>query len=191
MRDILDIPRGNDFRLHICPRRIARAEKTATFNDIDGLAATVTRAYREIPCTYELTENGDIIVKVKAASLWQTVGEAVYGVAVSGQYNGDAWRWHDCSVFRIVECNPCSDVQAMESFSADTYFIYDDIVPTIKDDALDLDTHGHAWMEGGILHLMESENTSISIDNYKIIIKHGREDNKGGCHTRQPRQCCR
>lgn len=181
--NILTIPKGNPFRVSLCPQRIAPAQRSASFADITDLSVRLTRQnWYGQDAVYELTEEGDIIIQVPA-----TLKCTTYGLELSGTYQGNPWRWKDCSVFCVTECNPCSNMQGFESFGVETYYIYDDIIPTYDKDneALVLNTHAHAWVDDeGALHLRESDSVSIeTIKNTLIIRQYGRtgENIEGRC----------
>lgn len=189
MKQILKIPRGNPFRMHLCPQRIAPAQEQASFRDITDLSVRLTRHnWDGIDADFDYTEDGDIIIQVPS-----TLKCVTYGVELSGTYQGNPCRWKDCNVFRVTECNPCSNMQGFESFDVETYYIYDDIIPTYDKDneALVLNTHAHAWVDDeGALHLRESDSVSIeTINNTLIIRQHGRtEENIEGCCGRPSRE---
>ena len=188
MRDLINIPKGNAFNLHVCPQRIAPKQENASFNDITDFSVSVTRqGYETISVPFTRTEDGDLIAHCPANLKCVT-----YGLEISGKYEGNNWRWADCSIFRIVECNPASNVWGMESFAPETYYIYDGIIPSSDGESLVLDTHTHAWAEGTTLHLMSSEETEVTFDGNNIIInQHGRKMDEG-CNSRPAWQhCCR
>lgn len=104
--DILAIPSGNDFKIRISPARIVPRQQEASFALIDGLAAKVTRNNGEArKVEHKITPDGDIIVSIP-----HDLKCVVYGLELNGTYQGDAWQWADCSIFHIVDCNPCSMV---------------------------------------------------------------------------------
>jgi len=159
--------------MHLCPQRIAPAQAQASFRDITDLKVRLTRHnWDGVDANFDYTEDGDIIIEVPS-----TLKCVTYGVELTGTYDSKPWRWADCSVFHVTECNPCSNVQTEESFDVETYYIYDDIFATYDKtrEALVLNTHAHAWVENGVLHLRESENVSIEkIKNTLIIREYGR-----------------
>ena len=183
--EVIAVPKGNPFRLSLCPQRIAPAQRSASFADITDLSVRLTRQnWDGQDADYELTEEGDIIINVPS-----TLKCVTYGLELSGTYNGDPWRWADCSVFRVTDCNPCSSVNPMETFGIETYYIYDDIITSFNEEKLLLETHGHAWFEGDTLHLMESEGTEIDILKDTLIIKEYGRESIENCNTRPSRQC--
>ena len=109
MRQILKIPRGNPFKMNLCPQRIAPAQQDASFRDITDLSVRLTRHnWDGIDAEFDYTEDGDIIIQVPSVLKCVT-----YGVELTGTYNGKSWRWADCSVFRVVECNCRSNVHGV------------------------------------------------------------------------------
>ena len=174
----LSVPKGNPFRLSLCPVRIAPSQDDASFWDIDDISVKFTRQnWDGQDADYELTEEGDIIIQVPA-----TLKCVTYGLEVTGTYQGYPWRWADCSVFRVVECNQESDVNPLESFGVETYYIYDEITTSFDGEKLLLETHAHAWVEGNTLHLMASKATDIEVIKDTVIIKeYGRENIENRC----------
>lgn len=171
-KDILKIPKGNDFKIRISPQRIApRQGEGASFAPIEGLSAMITRQNGEsVQADYTLTEDGDIIVNIPS-----TLKSVTYGLELTGVYEGDKWRWGDCSLFQIVDCNPCSNVQPLESFAADTYDIFDLPIPSLEEETLALETNGHSWISGGTLYIMGAENADGSgfISRVVVMDNHG------------------
>ena len=171
-KDILKIPRGNDFKIRISAQRIApRQGEGASFIPIEGLTAMITRQNGEsVQADYTLTIDGDIIVNIPS-----TLKSVTYGLELTGVYEGDKWRWADCSLFQIVDCNPCSNVQPLESFAADTYDIFDLPIPSLEDETLALETNGHSWIADGVLYIMGAENADGSgfISRIVVMDNHG------------------
>lgn len=172
MRQILKIPKGNDFKIRISPQRIApRQGVGASFNDIADFRAMITRQNgKPIPIDYTRTEEGDVIVNIPS-----TLKNVTYGLELTGTYNGDIWRWGDCSLFQIVDCNPCSNVQSLESFAADTYDIFDLPIPSLEDETLAFQTNGNSWISNGTLYIMGAENADGSgfISRVVVMDNHG------------------
>ena len=188
MRDLINIPHGNVFNLHVCPQRIAPKQENASFAPITDFSVNVIRqGYESISVSYDITEDGDLIAHCPSNLKCVT-----YGLEISGKYEGNPWRWADCSIFRIVECNPASNVWGMESFAPETYYIYDGIKPSSDGESLVLDTHAHAWAEGNTLHLMASEETNVTFEGETIIINQNGRKMDEGCNPRPAwQQCCR
>lgn len=179
MKYKIRVSRGNDFRLRICPKRIAPKE-TATFKDVTDLVAKISRMPGDEQIVqHEVTDEGDVIIFIPA----NTQKCSVYGVELSGKHNGNSWRWKDCEVFQITECNPCANMLTFETFDPETYYIYDDIQPSFDKDeeALVLCTHAHAWVEDGTLYLMESDLVSIYKDRKGNLIIQQNGNIKGNC----------
>lgn len=170
--NILKIPRGNDFKIRISPQRIApRQGENASFVPVVGLKVVITRQSGEnIQADYVLTGDGDVII-----SILSTLKSGTYGLELTGTYNEDEWRWADCSLFQIVDCNPSSNVQALESFAADTYDIYDLPIPSLEEETLAFQTNGNSWISGGTLYIMGAENADGSgfISRVVVMDNHG------------------
>lgn len=179
MKYKIKVSRGNDFRLRVCPRRIAPKD-SATFHDVTDLMAKISRTPGdEMIVPHEVTLEGDVIVTIPAA----VQRRSVYGLELSGKHNGNSWRWKDCEVFQITECNPCANMLSFETFDPETYCIYDDIQPSLDADeeALVLGTHAHAWVEDVTLYLMESDLISIDKDRKGNLIIQNHGNFKGNC----------
>lgn len=188
MKQLLRVPRGNPFKIHLCPQRIAPKQQNASFVDITDLKVRLTRHnWDGKDINHEITVDGDLLILVPP-----TLKSVTYGVELSGTYNGLEWRWADCSVFRVVDCNPCDNVDGLESFAADTYYIYDDIIPSYdkETESLIIGTHAHAWFEGNELHLMPSESTDIEFINDTLIIRQNGRENIENRFGRPPREYC-
>lgn len=193
MTELIRIPKGNAFNLHVCPQRIAPKQKDASFNDIDDLAVRLTRQGGEaVPVTHTRTEDGDLIIHCP-----ETLKNVAYGVEIFGRYQGNAWRWADCAVLRMVDCNPESNVWGMESFAPETYYIYDDVTPSLEaidgspdGQTLVLETHGHAVREGDTLVLYEGERTTYNIEDGVLTITQHQNENRESQNCGHSRQCC-
>ena len=167
-QDILKIPKGNDFKLHICPQRIVPRQENPSFYSIDNLAVYLTRRQQTLPVSYKLTEDGDILIYITSDDAKQC---SVYGIQLTGTYNGETWTWSDCEAFQIVDCNPCSNTTQMETFAADTYDLYDDATPSLDDETLSLETHGHVWVDGQTLNIMGGGEDDQSPYISKIVVR--------------------
>ena len=131
--EILRVPRGNDFRLRMKPKTVAPAG-AQDFRDIDNLAACLVKGYvQRIPCDYTLTSAGDILIKISG-----TLSCTTYGIELTGTYEGAAWRYKDCKVFRIVDCNHDSNVTNYETFSPEEYVIEVNIFTSINETIVDV-----------------------------------------------------
>lgn len=163
--DILTIPRGNPFRIHLCRKDVApNNPDDVDFTAIDGLRCYITTpmgARVEIP--HEV-ENGDLFLAIPADLRLTT-----YGIELVGEYNGFPWRWKCGKAFRISDTNCESSVQGMESFAPETYYLFDTLEFEIVGDTLHIYTDGHASLDGGTLSLQETRNMSLATKGDAII----------------------
>ena len=146
--DILTIPRGNPFRIHLCRANVApNNPEDVTFGDVVGLDANLTTPMGARTPVEWKTEDGDLLVLCPSDLKLTT-----YGIELTGTYESHPWRWKCTRAFRIVDTNCESSVQGMESFSPDTYYFKDILEPIIDGDTLVLISEGHATLsEDGTL----------------------------------------
>lgn len=164
----LVIPRGNDFKIHICLADVVpSAPSDKTFTDVDNLQAYIVRFPGvRTSVGYELTETGDLLILVPAEVQLPTK----YGIELTGTYNGNAWRFKCVKVFRLSDSNCESNVQGMETFGVETYYFKDVLWVDVSGDTLDIISDGHAWIDGDVLHLQDTEETEISFRGSKMIV---------------------
>lgn len=163
--DILAIPEGNDFRLHICGSDIVPGYSDARFEDVEGLVAYIT-SFPNIKTEVEYqTQGTDIIISVTAEKQRKTV----YGIEFVGTYGGHSWRWKAKRGFRIVDSNCEASMQGNETFGVETYWLGDILEVDTDGDTMIFTTHGHATIEGGILTVQETANTKADLDGDTII----------------------
>lgn len=167
-KEILTIPRGNDFRIHLCIADVTpSAPEGATFADIEGLQAYLVRFPNvRYDIGYELTDNGDIRIIVPADAQISTK----YGIEITGTYDGQSWRFKCSDAFRIADTNCESSVQGMETFGEEIYYLHDVLWLEINGATLDIISDGHAWIDGDVLHLQDTEETEISFRDNKMIV---------------------
>lgn len=159
---LLNIPSGNNFRIHLCRANVAPSNpEDVTFEDVCGLEACLTTPMGvRIPVETEV-QDGDLLVSCPADLKLTT-----YGIELTGTYESHPWRWKHSKVFRIVDDNCESNVQGMESFSPETYFFNDILEPIIDCDTLVLITEGHATLsEDGTLTITLIEDKISEIKN--------------------------
>lgn len=142
MTEILKIPRGNAFNLRLTPHEVAPAG-AKDFREIDNLKVNLAKGYvQRIPCEYSLTGAGDIIVENKGDLSCTT-----YGIELTGTYEGNAWRYKDCQVFRIVDCNHDSNVTDWETFAPEEYEIEVNLLTSINETIVDVTQAEYDAME--------------------------------------------
>lgn len=146
--DILTIPRGNPFLIHLCRANVAPSNpEDVTFDDVIGVEAFLTTPMGARTPVEWKTEDGDLLVLCPSDLKLTT-----YGIELTGTYESHPWRWKCRKAFRIVDTNCESSVQGMESFSPDTYYFKDILEPIIDGDTLVLISEGHATLsEDGTL----------------------------------------
>lgn len=167
-KEILQIPYGNDFKIHICYLNVVPGDDEVTFADIEELSVSLIRLPdQSVPMDYELTEEGDLIVDCPASKLVKTL----YSIEVTGIYDGHPWRWKEKPVTRIVDANNHSNVQSMETFNEETYFLDDTLEAEIDGNALVLTTHGLASLEDGVITLKSGKNEVVNTKKKSVIIQ--------------------
>jgi hypothetical protein len=166
-KEILTIPRGNDFRIHLCLADVTpSAPDGVTFADIEGMQAYLVRFPNiRYDIGYELTDNGDIRIIVPADAQICTK----YGIEMVGTYEGQSWRFKCSDAFRIADSNCESSVQGMETFGEEVYYIFDTLEFEIVGDTLHIYTDGHASLANGTLSLQETDGTSLGVKRDSII----------------------
>lgn len=163
--DILTIPRGNPFLIHLCRKDVApNNPDDVDFSSIDGLRCYITTPMgARIGIPHEV-ENGDLFLAIPADLRMTT-----YGIELVGTYNGFPWRWKCGKAFRISDTNCESSVQGMESFAPETYYLFDTLEFEIVGDTLHIYTDGHASLDNGTLSLQETAGTSLGVKGDSII----------------------
>lgn len=174
-KEILRIPFGNDFRIHICYLNVVPGNDEVTFSDIEDLSVSLIRLPgQSTPMDYEVTEEGDLIVDCPASKLVKTL----YSIEVTGMYEGHPWRWKEKPVFRIVDANNHSNVQGMETFNEETYYLDDTLDAEIEGNTLILTTHSLASLEDGVITLKSGKNEVVNTKKKTIIIQfYGNQNN--------------
>jgi len=164
--DLLTIPRGNPFHLHVCRANVAPANPDeVTFADIEGLRAYVsTPLGMRTEVATAVADDGDLIVACP-----ETLRLTTYALEITGMYNAHPWRWKCGAAFRIADTNCESSVQGMESFEPDTYYLNDTLEFEIVGDTLHIYTDGHASLDNGTLALQETAGTSLGVEGDSII----------------------
>lgn len=154
--------------MHLCLADVAPSNPSGvTFADVEGLQVYIVRfpgIRTEVPS--EVTENGDLIVSVPATVQLPTR----YEIELTGTYNGNAWRFKCNKTFRIADSNCESTVQGMETFAPETYYFKDVLLFEFNGATLDIISDGHAWIDGDVLHLQDTEDTHITFIGDKMIV---------------------
>lgn len=163
--DILTIPRGNPFLIHLCRKDVApNNPDDVDFSAIDGMKCYITTPMGARVSVETKVENGDLLLSCPADLRLTT-----YGIELVGEYNGFPWRYKRTKAFRIVDSNCESSVQGMESFGVETYYLNDALTFEIEGDTLHIYTDGHASLDGGTLSLQETANMSLAVKGDSII----------------------
>ena len=102
-KDILRVPYGNDFRLHLCYKNLVPSEEDGvSFADIGDMVVVLTRfPDMKTSVDYELTDEGDMIIILPSGMLVKSL----YSLEITGTYEGHPWRWKALPLFRIVDAN--------------------------------------------------------------------------------------
>ena len=175
-QDILRVPYGNDFRLHLCYKNVVPSEDDGvSFADITDLVVALKR-FPDYQTTvdYELTEDGDLLITLPSGML----ARSLYSIEVTGTYDGQPWRWKALPIFRIVDANACGNVQGMETFGEETYFVDDILEAEIDGDTLTLTTHHLATLDNGVITLQSGNTVGIDNINKSVTIQfYGNQSN--------------
>ena len=168
--DILRIPYGNPFRIHLCCKNIVPSEDNeVTFADITDLVAVLKRFPDfHTDVDYELTDEGDMLITLPAGML----EKSLYSLELTGQYDGQPWRWKALPIFRIVDANACGNVQGMETFGEETYYLDDTLEVEMDGDTLILTTHGLATLDDGVVTLQSGNTVDIDKIKKSVTIQH-------------------
>ena len=169
-KDILRVPYGNDFRLHICYKNVVPSEDDdASFADIQDLVVVLTRfPDNNTSVDYELTDDGDILITLPSDMLTKSL----YSLEITGTYDGHPWRWQALPLFRIVDANACDYVHGLETFGEETYYVDDTLEAEIDGDTLTLTTHGHASLEDGVITIQSGNTFTVDKINKSVNIQH-------------------
>lgn len=169
-KDILTIPRGNGFKLHICLSDVAPSNPNGvTFSDVEGMEAYIVRFLDErTSVAYDITDSGDLLLDVPSDAL----AASLYGIELTGAYNGQPWRFKCAAAFRITDSNCVSSAQGMETFGTETYYIRDVLVFEEEDNTLAIMTEGHASLDNDTLTLQATEGTALCIHGDTLEINY-------------------
>jgi len=166
-RETLTVPRGNDFKVHLCRKDVAPGNSNGMdFRAIDNLEAFATKEPgMRLPLEHKISADGDIVISVNA----EIHKLSTYGIEMTGTYHGHNWRWKCCEVFRLSDCSCESTVKGMESFDVETYYIWDSLDFDIKDDTMLVTSDGHADIVDGTLILQATDTTDLAIEGDAIV----------------------
>ena len=181
--EILSIPKGNDFRAHVCCLDVVTGmmDKDIDLNEVENmrvyLVTWLGRRWEASPTpvddessddsqglTWE-TDGKDIIITVPAEMQKCTV----YAIEVTGTHQGRPFRWKTRGLFRIVETHCESSVQGMETFGTEDYYLLDELWVGEEDDAMILTTHGHVKMENGTLDIQSTDKTTVTVEGDALV----------------------
>lgn len=165
--NILSIPYGNPFRIHLCRADIVpNNPDSIDFTDLDAgsLRAYITTIMGARISVDVVVENGDLLLTIP-----EDTRRATYGIELTGTYQSHPWRWKCGKAFRISDTNCESSVQGMESFAPETYYLFDTLEFEIVGDTLHIYTDGHASLDNGTLSLQETAGTSLEVKGDSII----------------------
>lgn len=165
--DILTIPKGNPFRLFICSSIVVPGTPNADFTEVEELKAYIVRfPGKMVEVEYELSGSSDIIISIPAdIQICST-----YGIELIGTYNGHPWRWRANKAFRIVNSNDFSNVQDIETFGTETYYLRDVLWVEVDEDTMYFTTHGHASIIDGTLTLQSTVDTDVNQEGDTLVI---------------------
>ena len=170
-REMLSIPKGNDFRLQICGGVLVPGmkDRDVDFREVEGLTvylASWLGRKQEVP--YELDSEGKDFLLTVAADVQKCT---VYGVEMTGTYQGKQWRWKAGELFRIVDTNCQSSVQPGETYSVETYWVMDSLEVDVVDDTMIFTTHGHADIKDETLILQDAGNMAVTVEDGVLVFQ--------------------
>lgn len=177
--NILSIPFGNPFRIHLCRADIVPNNPSSIdFDDLDAgsLRAYITTIMGSRISVDVVVENGDLLL-----SILEYTRRATYGIELTGTYQSHPWRGKCGKAFRICDTNCESSVQGMESFAPVTYYLFDIVDVSFDGDAVIFASEGHVYFEGNALVLQDTEDTTFEFEGDAIVVT----DNKKSytsCH---------
>ena len=164
--DILTIPRGNPFLIHLCRKDVApNNPDDVDFTAIDGLRCYITTPMGARVSVETKVENGDLLLSIPADLRLTT-----YGIELVGEYEDFPWRYKRRNAFRISDTNCESSVQGMESFGVETYYIGDVVDVYFEYDSVIFASEGHVYFEGDALVLQDTEDISFGFEEDALVI---------------------
>ena len=155
----LSIPKGNDFRLHLCSIDIVPGMHEADFRLIEGMQAYIVAYTGRRDKVQHNIQGADIIIEVPAQI--QRWGD--YDLELSGEYLGHTWRWKARCVFRIINYNNEASHRHVETLGVETYYINDVVWVEFEDETMTLSSDGHVSIHNDVLELQDTEDTTFEI----------------------------
>lgn len=164
---ILTIPRGNPFRIFVCCNAVVPNQEEADFHDVADLKAYISRfPGQHTEVEYEISGSSDIILNMPADIQICTT----YGIELGGTYNGSPWRWKAADAFKIVDSNDEANMQGLETFGVETYYLRDVLFVEAVDDTMFFTTHGHASISNDTLTLQSTADTEVHQEGQTLVI---------------------
>lgn len=180
---MLSIPKGNDFRVHVCGLDIVTGmmDKDIDLTEVEDmrvyLVTWLGRRWEADPTpvddegsedshglTWE-TDGKDIIITVPAEMQKCTV----YVIEVTGTHQDRPFRWKTKGLFRVVETHCESSVKGMETFGTEDYYLMDELWVGEEDDAMIFTSHGHVKMEDGTLDIQSTDKTTVTVEGDALV----------------------
>ena len=171
--NILSIPYGNPFRIHLCRADIVPNNPSSIdFDDLDegSLRAYITTIMGARISVDVEVDNGDLLLTIP-----EDTRRATYGIELTGTYQSHHWRWKCGKAFRISDTNCESSVQGMESFAPETYYLWDVADVSFEVAAVIFASEGHVYFDGDALVLQDTEDTTFGFEGDAIVVN---ENNK-------------
>lgn len=165
-REVISIPRGNDFMLYLCGLEIVPGMADMDFGDVENLKIYVTSFGKREEVTYQ-TDNGKDVILFVSADIQRCTK---YGLEMEGTYEGHRWRWKCGNAFRIVDSNCEASDNAFETFGVETYYVRDVVWVEFEGETMTLYSDGHVRFEGDALILQDTEDTTFEIDGRILYI---------------------
>lgn len=152
--------------MHLCGLDMVQGDPDATFANVGDMNVYIV-SYPNIRTEVENEAIGpDIILTVPAEVQRCTI----YGIEVTGIYNGHPWRWKFGHAFRIVDTNCEANMQPMETFGVETYYLRDVVWVEFEDETMTLYSDGHVSIHDDVLELQDTEDTTFEIEGNTLYI---------------------
>lgn len=188
--EIISIPRGNDFRVHVCCLDVVTGmmDKDIDLGEVEDmrvyLVTWLGRRWEAEHLSPTLPEGeGDDLPGEDGRLTWETDGKdiiitvpaemqkcTVYAIEVTGTYQGRPFRWKTRGLFRIVETHCESSVQGMETFGTEDYYLLDELwVGEDDEGSMIFTSHGHVKMENGTLDIQSTDKTTVTVEGDALV----------------------
>lgn len=174
--DILSIPWGNAFRLHLCALSMAPGMSEGDFSDLERRKVYVVSWLGRKDKVLAINDGTELTLhfgdqpEESPCVLARDLKCTVYGIEITGMYHGNYYRWRHDGLFRIVNTNPQAWEQDKESLDAEDYWILDTLkVEDDEEGTMTFITHGHVTLDDGTLMIQGTENCDVSVEGDTLV----------------------